>query len=99
MALSRFETYPGIHFPTREGTKPASSLLPLSLTPSEIDRIMLTIPPELTVENPVRTPVGTWIMEDRPTFHCVSAQRLAEIRIPERKDRVINKIKVISRMY
>lgn len=98
MALSRSEAYPGISSPTREKTRPAFSSKPLSLTPSEIDKITSIVPPELTPENPVTTPVGVWRMEDRPTFYSVSPQKLAEITIPERRDSIINKVKTIAKV-
>ena len=92
MAISKIEACYGINFLTKEKAKP------LSLTPSEINRIMLTIPPELTLENPVKTPVGTWEMEERLTFYCMPTEELAEITIPEKKDRIINKIKAVTRV-
>lgn len=98
MSFSRIEAYPGISFPTGERTKSTSYSKPLSLTPSEVERIASTIPPELTLENPVRTPVGTWKMEERPTFYSASTQKLAEIIIPERNDRIISKIKTVARV-
>lgn len=97
MALSRAEAYPGIRFPTNEKTKPDVLLKP-RLTPSEIGRIMTTIPPELKVDNPIKTHVGTWVVEDRPVFYAASAQSIAEVSIPERKDRIINRVKTAAKV-
>lgn len=98
MAVSR-EAYSGISFPTREITKPVPSSKPVSLTPSEISRTMLIVPPELTPENPVRTPVGTWRMEgDRPAFYGIPDERLAEITVPERNNRIKDRVRAVARV-
>lgn len=97
MALTRAEAILGINFPAREKTNPAFK--PVKLTSSEITRISLTVPDGLTPERPVETVVGTWSMEGGITiFDYKSEEELQRIRIPERRDRIINRAKTVAKV-
>jgi hypothetical protein len=103
---SSYETLSGrtIGLHPQERVRPVVKLEPKpSFTPSQIDQITQIVPQSLKEDNPVETPVGIWHQEGKVTiFDFKSAEELAQITIPEPKERrkqgIIKAIKFITQM-
>lgn len=101
MALSR-EILAGVNIrlPSLESkratdTKPAQQ----KFTPSQISRMSMEVPEDLGVDKPVETPAGTWSIEDGVTvFDFRPEEELKRIRIPERRDRIIGRVRNVARV-
>lgn len=79
----------------RATEKPAQQ----KFTSSELTRMSIVVPDELSVDTPVETPAGTWSIEEGITvFDFKSEAELARIRIPERRDRVLQRARSVARV-